>query len=131
MDTKGNTDHHTRQVLSIVKALVPQMVQNVCDRAMQLHGAGGLSQDTPLNALWAGARMLRLADGPDEVHWRKAGQLELEYQRESRLRPIGLYTPARDASEPTFRHTTDPLSAEASAVSAVKAGACVQAPDKG
>ena len=81
----------------------------------QVHGACGLSQDTPLHSLWLGARLLRLADGPDEVHWRKAGQLEVSYQRESRLRDIGLYTPARDATEPTFRYTTDPISAEASA----------------
>ena len=81
----------------------------------QVHGACGLSQDTPLHSLWLGARLLRLADGPDEVHWRKAGQLEFEAQRGSRLRALGLYTPARDESEPTFRRTTDPISARAAA----------------
>ena len=54
-----------------------------------------------------------LADGPDEVHWRKAGQIELGRQQGSRLRGLGLYTPARDETEPLFRHTTDPISADA------------------
>ena len=93
--------------------LVP--VQTIADKAMQIHGAGGLSSDTPLATIFTSARLLRLADGPDEVHWRKAGQLELQYQRESRLRGLGLYTPPRDASEPTFRRTSDPISAESSA----------------
>ena len=115
MDSKGNTDQHTRQLLSIVKALVPATVQRIADMAMQVHGAGGLSADTPLATIFTSARLLRLADGPDEVHWRKAGQLELAYQRESRLRGLGLYTPQRDETEPTFRHTTDPISEEARA----------------
>ena len=140
MDTKGNTDHHTRQLLSIVKALVPRtvrqiaisspvhatcpsdavarlcasppQVQEIADHAMQVHGAAGMCQDTPLATIFSSARLLRLADGPDEVHWRKAGQLELQYQKESRLRGIGLYTPVRDETEPFFRRTTDPISAE-------------------
>jgi len=110
MDTKGNTDLHTRQLLSIVKARVPWLVQQIADQAIQSHGAAGLCQDTPLATIFSSARWLRLADGPDEVHWRKAGQLELQYQRESRLRPLGLYTPARDETEPHFRYTTDPIS---------------------
>ena len=79
---------------------------------MQVHGAAGMCQDTPLATIFSSARLLRLADGPDEVHWRKAGQLELQYQKESRLRGIGLYTPVRDETEPFFRRTTDPISAE-------------------
>jgi len=115
MDTKGNTDHHTRQLLSIVKASVPATVQRIADQAIQIHGGAGVCADTPLATIFASARVLRLADGPDEVHWRKAGQLELEAQRESRLRGLGLYTPARDATEPTFRRTTDPISAKSAA----------------
>lgn len=115
MDTKGNTDLHTRQLLSIVKALVPATVQRIADQAMQVHGAAGMCQDTPLATIFSSARLLRLADGPDEVHWRKAGQLELQNQRESRLRGIGLYTPARDETEPFFRYTTDPISAKSAA----------------
>ena len=115
MDTRGNTDLQTRQLLSIVKAKVPQTVQQIADEAMQVHGAAGMCGDTPLATIFASARCLRLADGPDEVHWRKAGQLELKNQRESRLRSIGLYTPKRDESEPHFRYTTDSISAESSA----------------
>lgn len=48
-----------------VQALVPKMVNEVIDRAMQVHGAEGICQDTPLAALWAGVRTLRFADGPD------------------------------------------------------------------
>lgn len=54
--------------VSQIKVAVPNMAQNVIDMAMQLHGGGGLSEDFPLAAAWAGARALRLADGPDEVH---------------------------------------------------------------
>ena len=115
MDTRGNTDLKTRQLLSVVKAHVPYAVQKIADQAMQVHGAAGLSADTPLATIFTSARLLRLADGPDEVHWRKAGQLELSYQRESRLRPLGLYTPTRDHTEPTFRYTTDPISPESAA----------------
>ena len=78
---------------------------------MQLHGGAGVSGDTPLTTIWATGRGLRLADGPDAVHWRKAGQLEFERQRSSPLAPYGSYAPSRD--EPSFRATTDPLSDEA------------------
>ncbi len=54
--------------VSQIKVAVPNMAQDVIDMAMQLHGGGGLSEDFPLAAAWAGARALRLADGPDEVH---------------------------------------------------------------
>jgi len=115
MDTVGNADPATRQRLSIVKALVPATLQRIADAAIQLHGAGGLCQDTPLAHIWAGARMLRIADGPDAVHWRKAGQAEMKLQAKSRLRDLGYYTPKRDATEPTFRRTDDPLSPEGAA----------------
>eukprot|EP01062_Namystynia_karyoxenos_P015154 TRINITY_DN154_c0_g4_i1.p1 TRINITY_DN154_c0_g4~~TRINITY_DN154_c0_g4_i1.p1 ORF type:complete len:439 (+),score=143.19 TRINITY_DN154_c0_g4_i1:100-1416(+) len=92
MDRLGNTDRETRKVLSLVKAVVPSMTYRVADRAIQVHGAAGLSQETPLPAILAGARSLRFADGPDEVHWRTAARLELSYQRkESPLFPIGMY----------------------------------------
>eukprot|EP00929_Paragymnodinium_shiwhaense_P006767 TRINITY_DN110729_c0_g1_i1.p1 TRINITY_DN110729_c0_g1~~TRINITY_DN110729_c0_g1_i1.p1 ORF type:complete len:449 (+),score=108.62 TRINITY_DN110729_c0_g1_i1:74-1420(+) len=95
MDRLGNTDHYTRKVLSLVKAVVPSMTQRVVDRAMQVHGGLGASQDTPLWAAFAGARCLRWADGPDEVHWRTAGKMEMSYQmKESPLFNIGLYESA-------------------------------------
>jgi acyl-CoA dehydrogenase len=49
----------------------------VLDKAIQVHGAGGVSQDFPLASLWAHARTLRLADGPDEVHLNSLGRREL------------------------------------------------------
>ena len=54
--------------VSEIKAAVPQMACDVIDLAIQLHGGGGMSEDFPLAAAYAGARSLRLADGPDEVH---------------------------------------------------------------
>lgn len=99
MDRFGNTDHGTRKLLSIVKAHVPSMTQKVVDRAMQVHGGLGASQDTMMVNAFMGARLLRWADGPDEVHWRTAGRLELSYQqKESPLYGIGMYQ--HDKSKP-------------------------------
>merc|ERR1719433_2096089 len=92
MDKLGNKDRYTRQLLSIVKAAVPSMVQRVVDRAMQVHGGLGASQDSFLPQAFAAARCLRWADGPDEVHWRTAGRLELARQaKASPLYSLGLY----------------------------------------
>lgn len=99
MDRLGNTDKYTRKLLSLVKAVVPLMTQRVIDRAMQVHGGLGASQDTFLPLAFVGARSLRWADGPDEVHWRTAGRLELSYQmKESPLFQIGRYK--HDTSTP-------------------------------
>ncbi|NXD32504.1 ACD11 dehydrogenase, partial [Spelaeornis formosus] len=64
--------------IGMAKAFVPTVVNTVIDRAMQLHGAEGISQDTPLAALWAQVRTLRYADGPDEVHLDQLGRTELK-----------------------------------------------------
>ena len=64
-----------------IKIAVPQMAEWVLDKAIQAHGAAGLSQDFPLAGLWAGARSLRLADGPDEVHRRAIARLEYKKHR--------------------------------------------------
>ena len=58
------------------KVLIPQMALTVIDRAVQAFGGAGVSQDTPLAAMWAGTRTLRLADGPDEVHLQQMGRNE-------------------------------------------------------
>jgi acyl-CoA dehydrogenase len=52
----------------MIKVIAAQMHQRVLDRAMQVHGALGMSDDTPLAAMWRQGRWLRIADGPDEVH---------------------------------------------------------------
>ncbi|WP_374983751.1 acyl-CoA dehydrogenase family protein [Streptomyces fradiae] len=76
MDTVGNRGAHTE--IQAIKIATPRTVVDVIDRAVQLHGAGGVSQDFPLAELWAAARTLRLADGPDEVHQRSLARRELK-----------------------------------------------------
>src|SRR6478672_5783192 len=63
--------------VSAIKVAVPSMAQGVIDMSLQLHGGGGMSDDFPLAAAWIGARSLRLADGPDEVHRGMVARLEL------------------------------------------------------
>lgn len=63
--------------IAMIKALVPRMQTTLCDRAMQVFGAMGLSPDTPLASLWTAARWLRIADGPDEVHLRSVAKQEM------------------------------------------------------
>jgi acyl-CoA dehydrogenase len=75
MDTVGNKGAHTE--IQAIKIGTPKMAQWVIDRAIQAHGAGGISQDFPLAHLWASARTLRFADGPDEVHKRSLAWREL------------------------------------------------------
>jgi acyl-CoA dehydrogenase len=66
MDTVGKRE--ARQAISMIKVIAANVVMDVLDRAIQVHGALGVSDDTPLAVLWRNLRMLRLADGPDEVH---------------------------------------------------------------
>ncbi|MEJ7582787.1 MAG: acyl-CoA dehydrogenase family protein [Acidimicrobiales bacterium] len=75
MDTVGNKG--ARVEISSIKVLVPNMALRVIDRAIQAHGAGGVSDDFPLAGLYAGIRTLRLADGPDEVHRMQVARREL------------------------------------------------------
>jgi acyl-CoA dehydrogenase len=76
MDTVGNQGAHTE--IQSIKIATPTSVEWILDKAIQAHGAGGVSQDFPLAGLWAAARMLRLADGPDEVHKRSLARRELK-----------------------------------------------------
>ncbi|GAA4520751.1 MULTISPECIES: acyl-CoA dehydrogenase family protein [Nonomuraea] len=76
MDTVGNQGAHTE--IQAIKISTPITVEWILDKAIQVHGAGGVSQDFPLAGLWAGARSLRLADGPDEVHKRSLAYRELK-----------------------------------------------------
>ena len=75
MDTVGNKGAHTE--IQAIKIVTPAMAEWVIDRAIQAHGGGGVSQDFPLAHLWASARTLRFADGPDEVHKRSLARREL------------------------------------------------------
>jgi acyl-CoA dehydrogenase len=75
MDTVGNKGAHTE--IQAIKVATPAMAEWVIDKAIQAHGAGGVSQDFPLAHMWAAARSLRFADGPDEVHKRSLARREL------------------------------------------------------
>ncbi len=63
--------------ISSIKVVVPNMALRVVDRSIQAHGGGGVSDDFPLAAMYAGLRTLRFADGPDEVHRRQVARTEL------------------------------------------------------
>ena len=75
MDTVGNKV--ARAEIAMIKVIVPNVTLRVLDRAIQAHGAAGVSQDTFLASAWAHVRTLRLADGPDEVHTEAISKLEL------------------------------------------------------
>jgi acyl-CoA dehydrogenase len=66
-----------RTEIAAIKVVAPRVACEVVDRAIQVHGGAGVSDDTPLAAMYAGARSLRLADGPDEVHLRDIARMEL------------------------------------------------------
>jgi len=76
MDTVGNKV--AKQEIAMIKVVAPRMAQKVLDRAIQIHGAAGVSQDFHLAYAWARIRTLRLADGPDEVHINQLARLELK-----------------------------------------------------
>jgi acyl-CoA dehydrogenase len=75
MDELGNSE--ARVWVSAVKAMVPIRVCEIIDQAIQMHGGTGVSQWTPLADMYASQRTLRLADGPDEVHWMVVGRSEV------------------------------------------------------
>jgi acyl-CoA dehydrogenase len=67
-----------RKEIAAIKVAVPRMAEQIINNAIQAHGGAGVSQDTPLAAMYAGVRTLRIVDGPDEVHLRDIARLELK-----------------------------------------------------
>ena len=67
--------------MAAIKVVVPRMACRVIDDAIQVHGGAGVSDDAPLAAMYAAARTLRIADGPDEVHVRSVARAELSRRR--------------------------------------------------
>jgi acyl-CoA dehydrogenase len=96
MDTEGK--RAARQQISMIKVVAANVVMDVLDRAIQTHGSLGMTEDTPLATMWRYSRMLRIADGPDEVHkmviarrelgrWAKQAEDEAEAARPSEPAP--------------------------------------------
>ncbi len=76
MDEVGNKV--ARKEIAMIKAVVPPMALKIIDRAIQVHGGAGVCEDFPLANFWIVARMLRIADGPDEVHLESIAKMELK-----------------------------------------------------
>src|SRR3954466_9657568 len=93
MDVLGNQE--ARVWIHMVKAMVPERVCDIIDQAIQMHGALGVSQPTPLAKMYTSTRTLRIADGPDEVHHMVVGRNELRQYRE---------TPHDPGETSIFRH---------------------------
>jgi hypothetical protein len=87
MDTVGAKGAMSE--ISQIKVVAPNMAQKVIDAAIQVHGGAGVSDDFPLTALMGYARILRIADGPDEVHRALIAKLELRKQRAQREASAG------------------------------------------
>ena len=92
MDVMGNAE--ARVWVSAVKAMVPERVCQIIDEAIQIHGATGVSQWTPLARMYTRQRTLRLADGPDEVHWHVVGRAELARYADDSAPAVGKGTAA-------------------------------------
>ena len=86
MDTVGNKEAQTE--IAAIKVAAPNIALKIVDRAIQVHGGAGVTDDFPLAMAYAHLRTLRLADGPDEVHKRAIARRELRQYRD--LRPVGL-----------------------------------------
>jgi acyl-CoA dehydrogenase len=87
MDTVGN--RHARVEIAAIKVAAPQVALRIVDRAIQVHGGGGVSDDFPLANMYAQLRTLRMADGPDEVHKRTIAQRELRKYETAPVRRAG------------------------------------------
>ncbi|MDZ4264660.1 MAG: acyl-CoA dehydrogenase family protein, partial [Mycobacterium sp.] len=77
IDQHGNKSREAQTQVAQIKSIAPQMACDVIDRAIQVHGGAGVSDDFPLARLYAWHRAMRLFDGPDEVHMRTIARAEL------------------------------------------------------
>ena len=106
MDTEGK--RAARQEISMIKVVAANVVMDVLDRAIQVHGALGMSDDTPLAGMWRFSRMLKVADGPDEVHKMVIARRELNRWRKARRgRARGRRGDPAAASPPAQRPDAD------------------------
>lgn len=83
MDTVGNKE--ARAEIAMIKIAAPRIAQQIVDDAIQAHGGGGVSDDFGLAEMWANTRIVRLTDGPDEVHERQLARMELDKYRKGPL----------------------------------------------
>ena len=82
-----------RKEISMIKVIAPSLLTTIADRAMQVFGAMGVSPDTPLADLYTAGRVLRFADGPDEVHLQTIARLEIKESRDKLLQAANYLTP--------------------------------------
>jgi len=87
MDTQGKRE--ARREISMIKVVAANVVMDVLDRAIQVHGSLGMSDDTPLASMWRYSRMLKVADGPDEVHKMVIARRELNHWAKADAGPTG------------------------------------------
>jgi alkylation response protein AidB-like acyl-CoA dehydrogenase len=92
MDTVGN--QRSRVEISAIKIAAPNVALRVIDRAIQMLGGAGVSSDVPPAAMWARARTLRIADGPDEGHRRSVARQERRRYRATTGRCVQRYRPS-------------------------------------
>ena len=82
-----------RKEISMIKVIAPTLLTTIADRAIQVFGAMGVSPDTPLADLYTAGRVLRFADGPDEVHLQTIARLEIKESRDKLLQIANYLTP--------------------------------------
>lgn len=97
MDTVGNKA--ARQEIAMIKVAAPRMAQTICEQAIQLFGGAGTNNDFHLAIHFTVARLLRIADGPDEVHCNQIGRMELKRHRQTDPHRTGGFAEVRDVDE--------------------------------
>ena len=97
MDRYGNVV--AKDLIAAIKVVAPQMAQTVCDRAIQVHGGMGVSDDTPIAGFFTLNRFVRIADGPDEVHLRAIARREISKSRKALGSAAAFLTPPLDIAD--------------------------------